>query len=86
VGVSCLSAVVLGSRSDHGYARRSDKQITFEWINCKFVRIRTKCVPTHGMEVKVPYWEVLTSGPYDLTSNAIFLGVWPYLSWGGGCI
>jgi len=50
---SKLLPVMLGSKPDHRYAGRLDRQITFGWINCTVIRIRTKCILEHGMEVKV---------------------------------
>jgi len=46
-----LLPVILGSKQDHRYARRLDRQITFGWINCKVIRIRAKCILVHRMEV-----------------------------------
>jgi hypothetical protein len=48
------------------------------WINCKVNKIQVSCILAHGMEFKVPHWDVRTSRPYDLASKAIFLGLWPY--------
>ena len=61
--------MILGSGSDHSYARQLDRQIAFGRINGTVIRIRANCILAHGMEVKVPHWEVQASAPSDLMSK-----------------
>lgn len=69
--------MVLGSRSDHRYARWLERHIT---LGCKVTRIRAECIMVFGLEVTVPHLEVGTSWPQGLTSKVILLELWPYCS------
>jgi hypothetical protein len=45
------------------YVRQLDRQITIGCINRTVIRIRANFILAHGMEVKLPHWEVQVSTP-----------------------